>query len=343
VYARIPGERAPGTADDAAPFAAGVDYARIWLSEIYLSSRRRWFTGWNPAVHSLVRLQYGERSVELPQIIGEVRLAGLDQDHLDRVVRVDVPLTGFLPFHGGTIELAAGLLALPGDRGISGFVNVLGGFGKLLAVPQLTAALEIAEPLADGIQQLIVATNGGLHLGLHQTFSASGGGDAHALRAGYVAVVRTDAGRFDASRLWVVDGRLMSGADAAALGPFTGDDFLLFHIEKRSERDDWEGFTNIIGPFNESLDALADGLRERADSLLRGAVVAVLKSADLTAADRRRVATVLKERYQEALDAGLGAARPDGPVVLSELVSAGMNARQAAALGAPTFEELFGE
>ena len=343
VYEHIPADRAPDASDDPAPLAAGRDYVRIWLSEMYLSRTRNWFTEWHPAVHTLVRLQHGTTTVEVPQVVGELKLDGVDQAHLNNVVRLDAPLTTLLPFHGGTIEVIAGLLALQGDRGISSFVNTLSNFAGLLAVPQLSAALAVAQPLANGIEQLIVTTNGGLHLGLHQSFADAGGGGAHGLEPGYIAIVRTDGTKFASDRLWVDRGRLTYASDGGARAQFSGADYILLHIEKRPDRDDWEGFPSIIDPFNNALTALGDDQRERADSLLRVAVATVLQSPDLTAVDRRRVATALRDRYHEALDLGLAAARPEESASLAELVERAMPVNEAVALGEPSLEELFAQ
>ena len=57
-------------------------------------------------------------------------------------------------------------------------------------------------------------------------------------------------------------------------------------------------------------------------------------------ADRRRVALALKERYQEALDSGLGATAVDEPRNLTKIVERAMPVAEAAAYGEPTFEEI---
>ena len=313
-----------------------MDYLRVWLAEMYLGRRRQWFTEWHPAVHTVVRVQQGTRVIEIPQVVGEFKLAGVDAAHLNNAVHLNVPLTTLLPFNGGTIELVAGLLALPGDRGIGGFVDTLSRFAGLLAVPSLSAALAVADPLANGIQQLITSTNGGLHLGLHQSFSAGEEPGPHTLSAGYVAIVRVDAAAVEKARLCVTDGRL-TNVDG---GAFTADDYLLLRLEKRSERDDWEGLSTIMDPFSVALSALGDGARSRADALLRVAIVAVLNSPELTTADRRRVGTALRDRFQEALELGLGASRDEAAPRLTDLVARGPSVEQAAAMGAPALEEL---
>jgi hypothetical protein len=132
----------------------------------------------------------------------------------------------------------------------------------------------------------------------------------------------------------------MYEADGRGPAPFTGDDYLLLHFEKRAERDDWEGFSAIATPFHKALEALGDGERDRAEALVRATIAAVLQSADLTVVDRRRVATAIKERFQQAIELGLAATRDEELPGLAELVAGGMSVEQARALGAPSFDEL---
>ena len=71
------------------------------------------------------------------------------------------------------------------------------------------------------MEQLLGAANGGLHLGLHQTFGSEGGG-ANEFRPGYFAVVLADAAKqVKPASLWVKDDRLHVGAPADELRPLT--------------------------------------------------------------------------------------------------------------------------
>jgi len=50
-------------------------------------------------------------------------------------------------------------------------------------VPQLSAALAVAEPVATGVTEPLGSTNGQMHLNLHQTYTTKSGGAAE-LRPG---------------------------------------------------------------------------------------------------------------------------------------------------------------
>jgi hypothetical protein len=340
-YAEIAPDHVHGMQYDPAPVHAGRDYFRLWLAEMFLRRDRDWFRSWHPAVHSVIHFSFGGTRMEIPHIAGEPQLHGLGQSKLDQAVLLNYPMTGLMPFNGGVVEMNAGLLAMQGDQPVKRFLGVLGQFSGLLAVPQLSAAMSIAKPIADGIEQLVTASIGGLHLGLHQAFSASGADAGTTFRPGYLAVVLGAKAQLlqGSQELWVDAGRLCRGSALSNIEPLTGYDYMLFRIERRTDRDDWDELASIREPFEKALEALADGESERADAQLKAALVATLQSHDLTRADRRRVAEAVKDRYDEACDLGLGAA-PDRPFSLTETLGRIGEPEHALALGELTLEEL---
>lgn len=137
------------------------------------------------------------------------------------MVNVNHQLTSLLPFNGGTVELAAGLLAMQGSDALGRFIKVLGDFSSLLVVPQLSAALAVATPLANGITELVGATNAELVLGLHDTWTAQTGG-ANLLREKYFAVILAQDHEIDEKMLWVENDRLKYGDSLQTSKMLTG-------------------------------------------------------------------------------------------------------------------------
>ena len=334
LYVAIPPGRVSGGQEDSDALVAGRDYFRIWLTEMSLKRDRDWFSSWHPAVHSLIRFQFGTEVIDLPNIVGERGLPGVDADHLDRSVSLNHAMTSLIPFNGGVVEVTAALLAMQGKDYLKGFIGVLSNFAGLLNVPQLSAALTVAGPVATGIQEVLGGSNGDMHLGLHQSYVHKGGG-ANELKPGYfVAVLATEA-NLAPSSLCVVNDRLRVGQDPDHNQPFEGFAYLLFRVQKETIRDDWEGLVSIMGPFEAAIDALGDGAPELADARFRAALAATLKSPDLTQADRRRVSQVLSERFQLAKD-GLGAI-PTWPSLTADI--AAIDVDVALAQGEPDITE----
>jgi hypothetical protein len=248
-------------------------------------------------------------------------------------------MTSLMPFNGGVVEVTAALLAMQGQDFVKRFIKVMGDFAGLVAVPQLSAALAVAAPVASGIQELLGASNGEMHLALHQTYTHKGGG-ANELRPAYFLAVLATEAQVDPKTLWVAGDRLRQGRTMEESKPFGGYNYMLFRVQKETVRDDWEGLTSIIEPFNTAIDALREGEQQRADSYYRTAIAAAISSLDLTQADRRRVAQVLKQRFDDAKNLGLGAVEAQG--ALQEEIAA-IPLDEALAQGEPDISEFLPE
>lgn len=299
VVADLPSTAVDPPAGVGEPCEAGVHYFRIWLAEMRLAKDREWFASRHPVVHSLVRFTFGNDQVDLPRIAGPLNLKGLDAAHLGDTVQLNYPLTTLLPFNGGVVELSAGLLALEGRNVLREFVTAVERFTQVLAAPPLAGALAVIGPATSAIQGLLSSSNGQLHLGLHLGFAGNG---AHgALHEGYIAVVRGTAAQVDAQRLGVTQGTLRYNGT-----PLSGLDYMLFRIERRKERDDWDSLGSIAAPYKDALRALSQRDAAAADAFVRKAILEAFTSPDLTRVDRTRVASEIKRGFQEARDAGFG-------------------------------------
>ena len=321
-----------GLRGEQGPVVAGRDYFRLWLEEMWLAQDRDWFTDWHPAVQSHVRIEAGGgEPIDIPRLVSPLDL----MDKPDRKARGPViskgrPLTALMPFNGGTVTLQAGLLAIKGRDDVATLIKVLGGFADLLAVPQLSAVTRIAGPVNDGIRELLGLGDENLALGFDETLASEVPEGSRGFRAGHVGIVLAEAS--EGRGLSVVDRRLHK--DGARL---EGVSYLLFGVEKRSARDDWEELPEIVEPLNKAIAALGVGAAEQADTMRRAAIVAANVSRELTTADRRRVVQAINDRYQE-VGGGLGAVEVEG-AQFGELVEGTMSPDQALALGPPSLEE----
>ena len=140
------------------PIVANQDYFRITVAQLFLQKKSQFFQSVYPAVHSLVECNFASTSVALPNVADPAEL--LKQDKNGDWIAKNFTLLPLMPFKGGVIRVVAGLYAVPGANKLNNFIGVLGGFAKLLAVPQLSTALAVAQPLASGIPTLFGTTNG---------------------------------------------------------------------------------------------------------------------------------------------------------------------------------------
>ncbi len=316
---------------------ADKGYFRLWLKEMFLTDAKEWFTEWHPAVASMVKLKFGDEP--------GVHLANVSQPpegKLSKGVFINYRLTELVPFRGGTVEIDAGLMALKGADAMGPAVRILHSFSALVTAP-LAPVLSVAEKIASGMQELVKAKNGQVHLSLHDTFTSPGGGGT-TMGSQYLAVILADAGEIDSKRLSVKKHRLhyrKTPNDPPA--PLEGYDYMLFYIETRVERDDWR-LQNIQQPLEQAQAALVAGEKDRAETLLKQSLIAAMTSPDLAIRDRRRVATAIKAEYDEIAAQGLGVAGAGGkPPDLNQIMGNRAIPYSAAdQLPELTYHELFG-
>src|SRR6266545_596457 len=129
----------PDHADTAAvpvPAVANEHYFRISVAQMFLRKETRFFTSYYPAVHSLVQCSFGGQTVEIPNVADPSKL--LQSDGKGDLIARNITLLPLMPFNGGEVKVVAGLFGVAGQNRVNEFVGVLGGFAKLLAVPQLS-------------------------------------------------------------------------------------------------------------------------------------------------------------------------------------------------------------
>jgi hypothetical protein len=311
---------------------AGVHYIRLRLANMFLKKEIQWFSTWYPAVHSIVRFNFGSSTIEVPNIADATRL-GMTQTQSGDVIARNFVLTPTVPFNGGTVSLSAGLFALEGQNYLAKTLKVLSSFAGLLNVPQLSLALNVVQPLALGIQDLLGPGSGHMHLSLHDSFSEG------ELKSGYYAAIRAPQNSVDANDLVVINDELHLD-QAGDVRPFTGHDHMLFRVELFDKRDDWENLTSIQEPFQEALTALRD--QSQATHYIRTALLRATLSPDLTSVDKRRVVDRLIENYEEAqrvlsFKGAVGAKPP----TLDQVMRQSMSTKMALGRGEPTVNEVF--
>lgn len=337
VYARIPRD-ASDAADGDAPLTPQASYLRLWLCELYLGKSRAWGRDWFPAVHAGVRLKLADRDEATLS-----RVVRPPDGQLGEGVYLNHRLTELLPYNGGVVEIEAALLALPGASYLSAAIGVLQQFSSLV-VPPLGTALVVAAKVSEGVTDLVDATQGGVHLGYHDSLVSGGGGGGNLLQPGYLAVVLATAEQVDAGRLSVTGDRLRyASRPGDPAGPLVGHDYLLLRVEGRTDRDDWRMLSNIDEAMQQAVVALSQGDEERARAHRAAALAAAWQSPDLALHDRRRVVVAIKEELAAVQSEGFGAVGGAVRSLDDVMSSRAMPLAQATALGELTAEEVFGE
>lgn len=339
---------------DATPVKAGMTYFQISLVEMFLKKQVRFGQSWFPAAHSLIECTFGSQRVEIPYVADTSKLFTQQQGTGDVVAR-NFSLSPRMPFNGGQVRLVAGLFAMQGQNYLNNVISMMSDFAGLLTVPQLSTALEVARPLANGLQTLFGGQNGAMHLGYHDAFIGADEADEFAedgpsgtstlLREGYIAVIRAPASSINTNRFFVKNSLLQHGKSLSNCRPYQQHDHMLLHLNFRTERDDWDQLDSIQDPYRKALEALRDFEEEKAEAQIRVAIVAALQSPDLTRADRYRVVRLIKDDYRRAkeqMDVG-GLVVDESYDLGTGIQQRAMTVDQALEKGEPTYMEMFSD
>jgi hypothetical protein len=305
VYTSIPKDRTDANYDDA-PLRPYEGYFRLWLSEMFLTRSREWFVDWYPAVHCSVGLKFGgeDRAVSGVAQMPETLAQGIKLNH---------QMTDLLPYNGGIIDVQAALVALKGANHLKTTIKVLQDFSGLITAP-LAQTLAIAEKVSNGLEELVGATGGNVHLPLGQTFTSAGGGGGAVLKPGYLVAIRATQDDLAIDRLSVKEDRLLYAETAGGdPRPFTRADYMLLRIEGRRERDDYM-LRGIAEAVDKAIAATVDGKKDEADSYKKLAMATAATSLDLARFDRLRVVDAIEKEiasYENRPRGAGGVARRD--------------------------------
>lgn len=279
---------------------ADVHYVRLWLVQMMLKDGRTLFDEYTPAVHAAVRFVAGQKTTEVATVAGPPSLPGLDKTEGD-LVHGRHALTGLIPFLGGSIELAAGLVAYKKEGGhVDTLIGLLGQLSDLLKVPAVGTLVRVADPVKEGIQRLAGAGDRRLMLSHTAQFAGTTEAGGNPLNSGYIAVIRD---QIDPSELSVINDTLhRQGA------PLRGVDAMLLVVEVADTRDDWKTFGEWNGLIQEAIEAELEGESDKAQGLLRQVRKAINLSPDLTKPDRLRIRMGLEADFKAETGGGAGLA-----------------------------------
>ena len=282
---------------DAEPLKEGEAYCRIWLVEMRLAKGVEWFTERYPVVHSSIRFEHGSETVTIPNLAGPGFLKELTKKNLDKIILCNHPLTPLFPFNRGLVELQVGLFSMKTGDQIGTFIDTLCQFSKLLPVPELSSVLNLAEPVYNGIQNLLGVSGGRLELGYQQAFTGAGGGGQNELRPTYFAAILAEEEELKDKRLCISNESLRVQTDEGTQ-EFKGFSYMLFRIEKKQHQD-WESLNGIKGLVNRAQEAVVNGNNELTQKILTSIKTAVFRSDDLTKADKREMVLKIEDVLRE--------------------------------------------
>lgn len=265
-------------------------YFTIRLCEMYLAFARKLWRQVYPMVHCFT--QFG--AVNDHAVVSPVEFTPLGDVNLNRLVNVDMLLSGPHPYDGGDVALIAGLYGVPGHDSAVALINVVGSF-TALDPGTMGRAAAVSTLIEGAVESIVGLDQVTLHLGVRDTFHAP----SHPLNSGYFVGIGAPAASLDTSQLWVVKDRLQKGPTAASSVPYTDHDYMLVAIERTDLREDWAQLTELRETLTRFAAITGDAQYSAAEKKSRLAalwpvfVQDLAASPSLTDPDRQRIAALV--------------------------------------------------
>jgi hypothetical protein len=299
---------------------ADQHYVRIWLRSARIVNVREWSSRFHAVVHARFRFidQVAGLRDALVTVAPATQFQDLDPDNLDRLIVVNRPLLGPIPYRG-QLGMEVGLFSVKAADLAKPYIDMLLDISETAGVSLLASLKPFTEPLRRGAEALFSNKDyTELEIGLDQTDTTLTAGDI------VIARVAKDAVDLTGYRIDHNDWRLLD-PDGKPVGNFP---YLILGVEKVSRRDDYAMIPELRDAW-ETLRTMAQQGRAPAEiaQQFAGLKRVIWLSPDLLDGDRKRIV--------DSFRASLVQAGFDAVETLTTDIAAETLATSAAAPGAP--------
>ena len=211
----------------------------------------------------------------------------MDAAHVDRVLVVDKPVLGPVPYIGA-LSLELGLFSVKATDLAAPYLQLLTGLAETAGMVTMGAAHPYVEILRKGTGLLFGNDKqSSLEIGMDKTWPDS-------LSTGTWLLMRAPRNEIDLSQLRLnpSDGKI-TGVNGASIERFP---YLVFGIERSQERDDWMTLPELKSAMADIEQAVKDGRSDDAEKLFERFIVVARWCPDLVPADAQRLARKIKEK-----------------------------------------------
>jgi hypothetical protein len=266
------------------------DYVSLIVKSARIDHVRRWTSKFYGCVQSRAHYYHVDRGdVEYQTVVVPALMKELDPKNLDKVIQIDKPILGSVPYIGG-LSLELGLFSVKSTDLAGPYIDLLTSLAEKASVGFISAALPFVEPLRKGADLLFGnADQSELEIGYDKTWTD--------VETGYWVLMLAAKGSVNISSLKVDpnDGRLVDRRGNA----LKGYPYIVFEVAKSERRDDWM----LIPELKAGWDAIAKAAKARqlddAEQLLKQFVLTCRWSPDLVPADQERLAKAAEAKLPD--------------------------------------------
>jgi hypothetical protein len=269
-----------GVAKKSTKIEKDLDYFTVKVRSSRIVDIRRWTSTFYGSIQSRVYYLHADRGlVEFQRVIVPDNMRELDPNNIDRLIQVDKPVIGPVPYIG-EISLELGLFSVKGSDLAAPYIDLLTSLADKSGVAAVSAALPYVEPLRKGADLLFGNDRqSALEIGIDQSWSD--------LRTGTWVAMRASRGSVQAGDLRIApEDSAITLKDGKAFRKYP---YIVFSIEASRRRDDWMTIPELKSAWDAVAKAARKGETDEAEQLLRQFSLIARWSPDLVPEDAARL------------------------------------------------------
>lgn len=274
-------------------------YFVVRLSEMYIRHSRKLWRKIHPMLHGFTEYAGNEHHA----VIGPAQLQEISETNLDRVMNFNYRICGPAPYLGGDLDVLAGLYSVPGEDAGRALIDTVSTVAGLASVA-VDSAVKITEAVRTGVERIISIDQASLQIGVRDSFFP---GAQNPLRSGFHVAIDAAREEVDFTRLWLANGRLVTGTHPEAAVPYSDHDYMVLQIERRGSRQDWPRLPVIAG-YNKKFSAIIansaltwEKKKEELTRVWPEFTEAVVQSRDLISRDKQQIRVSVQADLQERM------------------------------------------
>ena len=274
------------------PIAAEQTYIRIFLRSMRIVNVRNGLSKFYGTVHSYTAVPHlSGTKAEFNVLTTPSKLKDIDAKSVDRVISLNQPLLGPIPYRGGDVEIEVGLFSIKSADLAGPYLSVLEKMSNVAGVSYFSLALPFVEPLKEGVNLLVGAQQDStLEIGLAQTFSKP--------ETGYFVVIGAPKGTFKVSDLVVQKDYQLADQKGKALVDYP---YMVICVEASARREDWYLIPELAAAYKDLQAQVKTGKLDRVEESFSVFRRMTLTSPDLLDNDADKIVSQIETRIKNAL------------------------------------------
>jgi hypothetical protein len=264
------------------------EYVSIKVRSSRIVNVRQWTGKFYGAVHARSHyLHESQGLIEYQTVLSPDLMKELDPRHLERIITIDRPILGPVPYIG-RLSLELGLFSVKGSDLAGPYIDVLTTLAGTAGVGFLSSAIPFAEPLRKGLDLLFGNVDQAtLEIGLDETWDD--------VQTGTWLVIRVPKGTPGLEKLHLDpdDFGLLDDRGQA----YRDQPYIVFAIEGQDRRDDWMQIPELKKAWDSIGLAAKEGRQNDAEKLFDNFQVIAQWSPDLIPQDAKRLSEKARAKF----------------------------------------------